>query len=194
MIKLGSHDSMTYCRPKKWWMRPLHFMTQCQDKSYKEQYEQYGIRLFDIRLAFDKKGNMSIRHGLMDFKTPPIDEILNYLNEKGDTYLRLILEKISSNDDTYMENYFIEKCQAYEEKYNNIRFFGGNRKHDWKVIYQFKTADPKLLDLYSSTTGSKCDDWYPKLYANANNQKNWLKYKDDNEHDFFFYDFVENRE
>ena len=53
---LGSHNSLSYLSPMKWYMIPFHFMAKCQSVDYKTQYEKYGIRLFDIRLWFNEKG------------------------------------------------------------------------------------------------------------------------------------------
>ena len=64
---LGSHNSLSYLPPKKWYMKPFHFMARCQSVDYVKQYEEYGIRLFDIRLWFNEKGEIEVRHGLFVF-------------------------------------------------------------------------------------------------------------------------------
>ena len=92
---LGSHNSLTYLRPKKWWMRPFHFMARCQRASYKEQYEKYGVRVFDLRVWFTDNLDEEVRHGVMVFKATNIfiRDFLDYLNDKGDCHLRIILEE-----------------------------------------------------------------------------------------------------
>lgn len=65
MTMLGSHNSLTYLRPRKWWQVPFHFMARCQGVNYMEQYEKYGVRLFDLRVWLDDNLNMEVRHGLM---------------------------------------------------------------------------------------------------------------------------------
>lgn len=52
-MKLASHNSMTYLPIKKWWLKPFRFIAQCQNKTIEEQY-QAGVRMFDIRIAFNK--------------------------------------------------------------------------------------------------------------------------------------------
>ena len=85
-----------------------------------------------------------------------------------------------------------------KQKYPNIKFFGGNRKYDGKVVYNFKTAYPSLIDLYSSVTSlfdndnkylRVLDDWFPRLYALLKNKKNLKEYVD-TEDTYLFYDFV----
>nr|DAH01868.1 MAG TPA: hypothetical protein [Crassvirales sp.] len=31
-MKLGTHNSMSYLKPKRWWMRPFHFIAKCQSR------------------------------------------------------------------------------------------------------------------------------------------------------------------
>ena len=69
-MKLGSHNSLTYLKPKKWYMCFFRFVAQCQSKSYEEQFES-GIRMFDVRLRPSKNINDEpiIAHGLMEYST-----------------------------------------------------------------------------------------------------------------------------
>lgn len=99
-------------------------------------------------------------------------------------------------DQSKQELLFYEFCEYCLANYKNIRFFGGNRKYDWKVVYNFP-EEPKLDDKYSSTTNifggdkehwtAKLDDIWPWLYAKLNNKKNIKKYNDDS---ILFIDFV----
>ena len=130
---LGSHNSLTYLKPKKWWMRPFRFMARCQGVSYEEQYEKYGVRVFDLRVWFTDGLDVEVRHGVMLFKTTNIfvRNFLDYLSDKGDCHLRVILEEdnIIKKDKkaSRKENYFKTFCEVLEDVYPNIHFFGGNR-------------------------------------------------------------------
>lgn len=209
MMLLGSHNSLSYLSPMKWYMIPFHFMAKCQSVDYKTQYEKYGIRLFDIRLWFNEKGSLEVKHGLITFDIDyqGVAEFLDFLNKKGDCYLRVILE-----EDNVSKNYpyakesemkFLQFCEQIEEAYKHIKFFGGNRKYDWLVIYRFKGKEPTLVDMYSSTTrflGKRddsnvfqkflniIDDWFPLLYALTWNKKNFNDFKEKDK--FLFFDFV----
>ena len=48
-MKLASHNSLSYIKPKKWWEKLINFTSKCQSYDIETQYE-YGVRLFDIRI------------------------------------------------------------------------------------------------------------------------------------------------
>lgn len=165
-MKLASHDSMTYLKPKKWYMYPFRFMARCQSKTIKEQYEDYGIRYFDLRVRYNEEASPEFAHGIMVYKGD-VKEILEYLNSKGEeVWIRFILEVDGG------EEWFIMDCKNFEEQYPNLRFHCGRRKSDWKVIYKFKNEEPSLDQKISSMTWKIWDDWFPYLYAKHMNHKN----------------------
>lgn len=206
---LGSHNSLSYLPPKHWYMKPFHFMAKCQSVDYKRQYEEFGIRLFDIRLWFNENGKLEVKHGLMSFDIDfkGVSKFLTFLNNKGDCYLRVILEEDNiSKKYRYSKNAeikFLLFCEKLEEAYHHIKIFGGNRKYDWAIIHHFKAPEPPLVDMYSSMTriiGKRddsnwwnkllnvIDDWCPWLYAKKWNKKNFNEFKDYDK--FLFFDFV----
>lgn len=141
LITFGSHNSWTFRKPIKWYLKPLCFIAKCQD---------------------------------VDIQTQMKDQIIQ-------------------------EQQFITFCNELTRKYPNIKFFGGNRKFDNKVVYNFNTVQqPTLIDLYSSVTtlfdsDNKylriLDDWFPRLYALLKNKKNLKEYVDTDD-TYLFYDFV----
>ena len=201
---LGAHNSLSYLRPKKWWMIPFHWMAKCQGVSYKEQYEKYGVRVFDLRVWFDEDTKeLEVRHGVMAFKLSEdgIKEFISYLNEKGDCHLRVILEEDAVNKKSVYasanECLFSAFCEELENEFENVHFFGGNRKYDWKVMYDFKGDDVELDDKYSSTTSlfksnkrwlAIIDDLCPWIYAKLHNKEN---IKNGTDKECLFIDFVE---
>lgn len=201
-MNIGSHNSLSYKYPEKWWMRPFHFVAKCQNVDFIQQYN-LGVRVFDLRIAFGSDGFVQVKHGYMVFKVSGLylDSFLKFLDEKGDCYLRVILEFNSKPKDIdYQEYRFKQTCEFLEKAYSNIKFFGGNRKYDWKVIYEFKNKDvPTLVDRYSSTTSlfksdnkflRIVDDIWPWLYARLMNKKNFAEF-DKNSKDYLFTDFVD---
>ena len=179
---IGTHNSMTYLPPKNWWMYPFRFIAKCQSKDLTEQYYKYGVRIFDLRIAYDEYGCPEFRHGSMIYKGD-VYEHLQYLNSLPEkVYVRLILEKNGHED------YFIKDCKVFEDKYPNIIFFQGNRKSDWKKLYTFKQPDLPLTQMISSMTWKIWDDWWPWLYARIMNKKNRAKYKDA---EYLLLDFIE---
>lgn len=186
-MKLGTHNSMTYLKPKKWYMYPFRFIAKCQKVDIKKQYE-LGARMFDIRIHYDKNGNPEFRHGFMAFKGD-VEGVFKYLNnKKAKCYIRLVLEVIKEKGIKEQEAFFIRDCKRWESTYSKLNFFCGCRKLDWKKVYSFSTPEPKINQLVSSTTWKKLDDWYPWLYAVLMNKKNLANY---NSTDWLLIDFIE---
>lgn len=183
-MKIGTHNSMSYLPLKKWYLYPFKFMAKCQSKSIKEQYEVYGARMFDLRIAF-RNFKPEFRHGIMAYKGNVID-VLKYLNSLNNKiYVRLTLE--TKKEDNTQENLFKCLCNLWEKQYKNIKFFNGRRKFDWKKLYNFKTKEPNITQLVSSMTWKKLDDWCPWLYARIMNKKNIANYKSK---DWLLIDFI----
>lgn len=202
-MNIGTHNSLTYLTPKKWWQKLIRFTAKCQAVDYKKQYE-LGARVFDVRLWYDDDLKMEVRHGRISYKIgyTVFFNMLDFLEEKGDCYVRILCEEDSfaKNDPIVIdkEKCFIEDCRYIESMYDNIKFFGGNRKYDWKVLYNFKNKDvPTLVDRYSSTTSlfksdkkwlAILDDLCPILYAKLKN-KTLIKEHDDKD-GYLFIDFI----
>lgn len=174
-MKIGSHNSMSYLTPLKWYMRPFAFMARCQSKDIEYQYKQ-GIRLFDIRITFDDTKYV-FAHGIMKYKGD-IDKVLDYLNQMSSTkdqiYIRILFEDTSIPKDS-LESYtniFWYLCEEFLRRFPKLKFFEGRRKSDWKLVYDFGYKGPTIDQKVSSMTGSKLDDWFPWLYAFFNNKKN----------------------
>lgn len=189
-MKLGSHNSVSYANPKQWYLYPFKFMARCQSKTISEQYYDYGVRMFDLRIKCKKNGDKVFAHGLMEYNLD-IDEVLNFLNNVPEQVdVRLIQE----NKTGEFEDTFIIFCQNIRKKYPNIKFFGGLNKGSWKPIYKFKYKGPTYLDKYSSVnnetsnyTGTIWDDWFPFLYAWKNNREN---IENGTDRDYLLIDFV----
>ena len=115
-FKVGSHDTMTYLEPKKWWLKPFKFIAKCQSKTIEEQYNDYGIRLFDLRISYDPKTNeLEFRHGAMAFKGDVL-KTLEWLNSRDEkVYVRLILENTTRK--AYDELIFPYDCMKFEKNY-----------------------------------------------------------------------------
>lgn len=204
-MNIGTHNSLTYLTPKTWWGKLLRFTARCQSIDYEKQYE-LGARVFDVRLWYDDTMNVEIRHGRIayDHSYRTLHKMLEFLDKKGDCYVRILCEEDSFAKHNLLavdkEYEFVEDCEFYESKYKNIKFFGGNRKYDWKVLYNFKNKDiPTLIDKYSSTTSlfkndnnflRIIDDLCPILYAKLKNHTNIEKHKQSGSKYYLFIDFI----
>lgn len=188
-MKLASHNTMSYLKPKKWWMRPFHFIAKCQSKTIYEQYK-LGIRMFDLRITYDKHNLPVFAHGSMIFKNSDVINILSQINKWGDCYVRLVLEinKTCKNIDTFTKFFNID-TEHWRQSYKNINFFEGTRKYDWFIVNkELHKNNPLYIQKVSSMTGTILDDWWPRLYAMFNNKRNIDKHKNDDV--WMFIDFV----
>ena len=185
---LGSHNSMSYLSPARWWMCPFRIFARCQKKTIREQFD-CGVRCFDLRVSFDSSGRAGFSHGHVDFELPtgfaagtalpdptlkPVHCVLELLNTFamcGDTvYVRLILEKGKSLFDF---SRFSELCRSVERAYTHLTFIGGVYKKTWEVLYDFR--DPVSEAEIAQSIGSMAPDarWYerfiPILYVRRHN-------------------------
>ena len=190
---LGSHNSWSFLNGKKWWMNLFHFVAQCQEHDIKTQYEEYGVRCFDLRVKYDKDGNTIFAHGkyVYDYTIEDMSSDLMYLDGKKDCFVRVIHEARTKKE--YTEDNVVRFkafCNALEETLPNIKFWNGNNLYNGKNDYAFKNR-PSCLELYSSVRSPKLiDDWIPRLYAFLHNKKN---IRNGTDRDIMLVDFVNYR-
>lgn len=166
---LGSHNSWSYAKPTKWWMKFIRFTAKCQRKNIQEQYN-LGARYFDLRLRGD-----DIVHGAVVFNITKqqLFEDLQWLNDKGDVIVRILLDTRNANEyTTGLVKQFVEDCRYLEQAYPNIQFDCGRNLYNWNVEYDFH-HEASTDDLYASVALPKLvDDWLPILYAKFHNKAN----------------------
>lgn len=194
---LGSHNSWSYLKPRKWWMRLIAFAARCQSSTIKEQYRLHGVRCFDLRLRWDKKGNMIVAHGIVEYEYTE-EMLLNdlkWLNEKGDCYVRIIHE--ARNKRQYIRISWVnfwDFCELVVQNFPNIHWWCGRNLYNWQYDYQFgpQKKEPTCTEKYSSVCPPKyLDDWWPWLYAKINNEK---ILQQGTSNDILLIDFVEIKE
>lgn len=190
-MKLTTHNTMSYQKPKQLWAKIIPFVARCQSVDYKKQYE-LGATGFDLRLFWDKKGNLEFRHGAVSYPADNIWEVLDFIRDH-DLVVRVLFE-VRSYNAKHIKNLdelkqrFKDFCKEMEDKYPTVKFYGGNATADWEKLYTFKN-DPHIYEigLYSSTTSlfesdkkwlMVLDDLCPWIYAKLKNKKNIKEYKD----------------
>lgn len=132
MILKGTHNSMSYLPPEKWWMWLLRPFARCQRKTIEEQAKA-GMQVFDLRIYRDKKWKAwEFAHGLVSFRDGSLFSVIGRLPD--DAVVRLILERSGGEDD---EQAFAELCEALEHCCRGT-YIGGRRKKGWKLLYDFK--------------------------------------------------------
>lgn len=171
---IGTHNTMTYLRPHKWYGWFMIPFARCQRKTIEQQWEA-GARCFDLRIRFDKGGEPYFAHGLYEctHKVSP-SEVLDKISKLSFAFnqrvaVRLILEdpKLQNHNVTYFRNF----CEA-AERYERIRFFGGNRKGDWAQIVEFDYK-PNLTQYVGSMMDDArwCEKIIPFAYALLRNKR-----------------------
>lgn len=206
-MKLGSHNTMTYLRPKVFWQRLLPFVGRCQSVDYKVQHS-LGAVGYDLRLFWDDDGKLEYRHGFLRFPADNIDEVLSYA-ELNNIIVRVLLEVRSynkpliSNIDA-LHSRFKAYCSDLEKKYPSIIFFGGQESGSGEKLYTFKNDTDNLAieELHSSVTSlfkshnkflRMIDDLFPIIYSLIKNEKNIRAYQNnkDKENTYLYVDYIE---
>lgn len=206
-MKLGSHNTMTYLRPKVFWQRLLPFIGRCQSVDYKVQHS-LGAVGYDLRLFWDSDGQLEYRHGFLRFSADNIDEMLSYA-ESNNIIVRVLLEVRSYNKGLIgnideLRSRFKAYCSEIEEKYPSILFFGGQESGSGEKLYTFKsdTGDLAIEELHSSVTSlfkshnkflRMIDDLFPIIYSLIKNEKNIRAYQNnkDKENTYLYVDYIE---
>lgn len=183
---IGSHNTMTYQKPFKWYYKPFMWMVRCQNKDIDTQYSEYNVRVFDIRVYKSKTdGNWYTRHGLVTLFLFNLYNLLDKINNYGDCWVQLVLEISKKDEDE--ETSFVQLCAEVERLFPNIRFIGGVRKYDWKCLYEFKNTLSINGKFSSSPKNPKFLGIFPKLYSLLFNKK---FYKEPIDEDCLMLDFV----
>lgn len=189
-MKLASHNSWSYLKPLKWWMRPFRFMSRCQDVDIKTQYEKYGVRCFDLRIHFTSNGEMRVNHSFMNYaiKDEELFEQMEWLNKQKDVAVRILLDIRSKIEYTDLQlSMFKLCCSVLENKYTNIKFWCGRNLYNWNVEYPF-SYEPTCAEKYASVCAPAwIDDWYPRWFAKRHTKE---IYKKGSSADFLMLDFV----
>ena len=116
---IGSHNSWSYYRPKKWWMKLIAFTAKCQNRNVIKQYEKYNVKCFDLRVRF-KNNKLIVAHGIIEYDISENDlfETLEYLNLKNDVSIR-ILHEVRTKKQYTKEKSVQGENWAKVLKYNN---------------------------------------------------------------------------
>lgn len=186
-IIIGTHNTMSYLPIEcKWYLKPFMWIgnklfAQCQNQNIYYQIFSSRARVFDFRVHLNPNNQWGFAHGLINYQSDyNLIKVLNILSiYKFPIYVRIILEKYKNEEEC---DEFAKMCENIEQTYPNITFFGGNRKGDWKKLYQFK--DQSFTDDNNNqwvSSMAKDARWYekvcPRLYAMRMNELNREKAK-----------------
>lgn len=174
---IGKHNTMTYLKPNKWWMKLFNWVAKCQNTSYRKRVFDTGkVECCDIRVYWDKEWKFA--HGLVDYNCNENGIKLTISSViKPYKYVRIMLERAKDETD---KNRFKDLCRSLEVAYPNKTFLCGRYKKGWELIYDFGTDNIPVYQYISSM--AKNVRWYerifPKLYSKRctmNKEKALLK-------------------
>ena len=160
---LGSHNTFTYLKTNnifsKW--------SKCQEINYRKQYT-LGVRCFDVRIKFDKKGDLKLVHNCTIYKGGYEDllHFLQFLSNKGDCYIRLILDiRKEPSDKNHQIKWFKDIIALI--KTLNIKIVEALTYWDWQYYEQDKSI--KITEKHASVTNIWEVIKTPKNYAKKHN-------------------------
>ena len=165
-------------------MRFLNVFSKCQSKDVYQQLA-YGARIFDIRVSFDDD-NLIFKHGLVtyDYSQNDFDEFMDILDFLDGKYVRLILE-----DTKYVQGnkiLFYDLCEELKNKYPDVTFFGGYRKYDWELLYDFENN----IEVEQWCSSMRSLGVFPRLYSFFMNKKHLTKDIPNSESKYHIIDFL----
>ena len=169
-MKLGSHNSWSYLKPKHWLLIPFNFIAKCQEVNIYEQHGKYGVTCFDLHVRFDKYGKLQVCHGFMVYKIDELELFANlaYINQiKGK--VRILLDTRTFYQHNHSFPYFRQFCADLIYKYPNIDFWCGRNLYNWEVDYKFKYNPTCKEDYASVSTNKWINQFYPYAYAKQYN-------------------------
>lgn len=189
---LGTHNTMTYLRPKSLLLKPFAAFAQCQDKTIDQQIE-IGVQYFDLRIRFDD-GKPYFCHGLIrydDLGTYTVYDVLRKINELGktkDVYVRMMLETSEyDQDQDYAFNTFTLR---WKTKYPHINWWCERKyslnvhAHDFGVNFVEKATWIKNVWMMLRT---------PRHYAREVNDRLLISAKEQYDDTIVAVDFIDER-
>lgn len=192
-MKIASHNSWTYLKPKTLLQKAINFTAKCQEVNIIKQYTNYNVRCFDLRIRLNDDNKLVISHGLVEYKNSEqaLKSTLLYLDSKKDVACRVMLEcRTKKQDSKAQREWFIRYCKYLETTFTNIKFFGGKVTDDNTILYDF--GNRVTLDGDYSSWPKKSNPLValcPEKYAKKHN-KEILAKNASNPAEYFMIDFV----
>lgn len=132
---IGSHNTMTYLKPLRWWMKLINFTSKCQTKDMEKQYAA-GVRYFDIRVYMEEYDTIPsyYGHGVIKYEKDRHSLLQDILLKPG-AISRIILEK--GNKEAFRN--YIDTLLSLPTVAEHIHYTVDDKK-TWK-IYRWGAAD-----------------------------------------------------
>ena len=172
---LGSHNSLSYLHVKKWWQKLATPWARCQRKTLKEQFDS-GVRLFDIRLRFDKDGKAIFCHNMIEFdiSESEFEKELAALCSRSEVFVRFVLDiRHKPKDAEFQKDRFFNYVKSIKRRIdfsvNNVLVFWEKKDYvnylfDVDIIYS-------LHGSYSSISETFYRYLPPRMFAKIYNRQ-----------------------
>lgn len=165
---LGSHNSMSYLKPIKWYQKILNKWSKCQNVSLIQQYA-YGAHYFDLRIKLINN-EWHFVHNKIDYGEVicNLNDIkdLNCIIPKGDKlYIRIVLdERKKPYKEEYKNEEYKNKFFKFTEDLNKLTIF--NNLFISSIIVFWEWKDYKLINNIKVTEchASVSAKWYEYLF------------------------------
>lgn len=168
----GTHNTMSYLRPKNILMYIGYPFAQCQTLSLEQQIE-LGCEYFDFRVRYNDNEVLRFFHGGCEFKSKhTVLYYLDILEEQAQKlrkkfYVRFWYENNIDNLSDYVKNRFNHECEVIGKMYKNLIFEFG-----FKTPYKYsdKNWGKRLVEINEHMT------WYnilltPRFWAKKHEPK-----------------------
>ena len=166
----GSHNTLTYGKPKHWYGWLLLPFWRCQTKDIAEQVAS-GIRAFDIRFVMDSPTDCHSAHGIIDLAANPLVALSEIECRAAGSYIRVILERGGQSERAW----FCDLCKRLPSLYPTLHFYEGIYKPMWTRIHIFPTEEARMAESNEQQHyGSHYNKWLgliPRLW--------WFKHRYD---------------
>ena len=166
----ASHNSATGERPLNFWAKWFGCIARCQTKTLTEQYFA-GVRLFDIRVRYDKHGVLRCCHGLAEYDMT-LRDAFRTLNRLRSDRMAWVMVTYEGSLSQSLRHQLIEDVR---EEYSSPRtyFALGNisvKKPEWTII-SLNTLQPEYKHNYTKIVGWKVLLPFPRLWYRLNPPK-----------------------
>lgn len=164
-ITIGTHNSMSYLKPKKWYhwfFKPIY---ACQNKNIGEQLGTkitvdgvtYNIECFDFRIRFDEEAVPYFAHGIVGFKGADFDNIIKKINDYGKENGRIYFIRFILEDITYFTG--IMSFLGFGLKCKNKEYLENEKERQTNLFYDLCN---NIADKFSNILffgGNRKGDW-----------------------------------
>lgn len=161
----ATHNSATGERPANLWAKLFPFVAKCQTKTIRQQ-DIEGVRLFDIRVRYDRQGRLVCCHGLAVYDKTLKDVVIDLchnidLYERPDVWLMVTYE--GELDDDRHED-FIADVSDCVKGYEGIHLGHISVKEPvWDIISP-NPKQPSYTQNYTKIVGLRCLLPFPRLW------------------------------